>query len=152
MSVSLQSALRTCTVDHNKTHSSHSARWLDPSQNVCPVWHGKDSLGRDAHPNSYKNKAAGCHHPSDRVDVENSHRPKYFQYTTLHAGGLDGGGDHGYAQPHNTTVDTVHANVGSFGHNYGNHLKTGSSGANTRFLHSAATAQSADARKCGSGF
>jgi hypothetical protein len=156
MSISLQSALRTCTVDHNNTARYQSSRWLEPSQNVCPVWNGKDNLGREVHRNSFYNKAAGCNHPSERVDVEIFHRPKYFQYTTLDAGGLEGDGSYGYAQPHNTHVQSINSGVGSFGQDFGKQVHTSCSGRgvrnqDNRYAHASAVHNNAAARGCQSG-
>ena len=69
-----------------------SDRFLNSDNLTCPLWNGLDLTGRPVCPDSYVTKTAGCNNPLDRVMVENEQRPKYFQYLTLNAAGLEGGG------------------------------------------------------------
>lgn len=88
--ISLNSSILTCKVDTANAARLDTDRFLNPSEMVCPVWSGYDSTGRKVCPDSYLTKKAGCHSASDRVIVENDLRPKYSQYVTLDASGLEG--------------------------------------------------------------
>ena len=93
MSLSLQKSIQGCKVVTDWAPRIQSDRFLNSQNLMCPVWSGFDMVGRSVCPDSFYTKAEGCNDPLDRVMVENEQRPKYFQYLTLNANGLEGGGD-----------------------------------------------------------
>ena len=90
MSISLEKSVRTCKVDTGYANKIESARFLDPSQMVCPIWNGIDTSGRTVCESSYWIKQAGCNSASDRINVENDLRPQYVEYISLSLSGIDG--------------------------------------------------------------
>lgn len=89
MSLSLQGSVRTCKVDQGWANKVQSDRFENPNLLVCPIWDGMDQYGRYVNPDSFYTKAAGCSSAEDRVYVENDQRPKYFEYVTLDAAGIN---------------------------------------------------------------
>jgi hypothetical protein len=49
-----------------------------------------NNKGQEVSPDSWWTKTAGCDSAEDRVMVENAQRPKYMNYVTLGAAGIDG--------------------------------------------------------------
>ena len=96
-SLSLQKSIQGCKVITDWANRQQSDRFLNSDNLMCPLWNGLDLTGRPVCPDSYVTKTAGCSNPLDRVMVENEQRPKYFQYLTLNAAGLDGGANGGAA-------------------------------------------------------
>lgn len=91
MSLSLESALRTCKVDTAWASRIESDRFLNPNNMVCPVWNGMDTAGREVCQDSFNTKRGGCNSATDRVEVENNvSRPQYMEYITLSANGIAG--------------------------------------------------------------
>ena len=91
MSISLESALRTCKVDTAWASRIESDRFLNPNNMVCPVWNGMDTAGREVCQDSFNTKRGGCNSATDRVEVENNvSRPQYMEYITLSANGIAG--------------------------------------------------------------
>lgn len=90
MSVSLESAIKTCKVDTSYSNRVQSDRFLNPANMVCPVWNGVDTAGRRVSPDSFTTKTAGCNSAEDRVVVENNQRPQYMEYINLSANGIEG--------------------------------------------------------------
>lgn len=94
MSLSLESAVRTCKVNTGWANRLQSDRFLNPSTTICPLWsegnYGVDTAGRTVCRDSYMTKSAGCNSALDRVTVENAQRPQYSEYITLDAQGIDG--------------------------------------------------------------
>jgi len=91
MSISLESALRTCKVDTAWASRIESDRFLNPNNMVCPVWNGMDTAGREVCQDSFQTKRGGCNSATDRVEVENNvSRPQYMEYITLSANGIAG--------------------------------------------------------------
>jgi hypothetical protein len=90
-SLSLQKSIQGCKVITDWANRQQSDRFLNSNNLLCPLWNGLDLTGRPVCPDSYVTKTAGCNNPLDRVMVENEQRPKYFQYLTLNAAGLEGG-------------------------------------------------------------
>lgn len=90
-SLSLQKSIQGCKVITDWANRQQSDRFLNSDNLMCPLWNGLDLTGRPVCPDSYVTKTAGCSNPLDRVMVENEQRPKYFQYLTLNAAGLEGG-------------------------------------------------------------
>lgn len=88
--VSLNSSIRTCRVDSGEANRLESDRFLNPMNMVCPIWNGFNLKGQQVCPDSFYTKSPGCNSAEDRVVVENNQRPKYFDYITLNAGGLQG--------------------------------------------------------------
>lgn len=86
---SLESSIRTCKIDAGFATNAASQRFLNGNDMVCPVWGGYDSAGRPVCPMSYNTKTAGCTSALDRVSVENSQRPSYFEYVNLNPAGLN---------------------------------------------------------------
>ncbi len=89
MSLSLQGSVRTCKVDQAWANKVQSDRFENPNLLVCPIWDGMDQYGRYVNPDSFYTKTAGCSSAEDRVYVENDQRPKYFEYVTLDAAGIN---------------------------------------------------------------
>ena len=84
MSVSLDSAIRTCKVNTGWASREESDRFLNPTNMLCPLWNGQDSAGRRVCPDSFVTKSRGCNSATDRVVVENNvSRPQYMEYITL---------------------------------------------------------------------
>ena len=91
MSVSLDSAIRTCKVNTGWASREESDRFLNPASMLCPLWNGQDSAGRRVCPDSFVTKSRGCNSATDRVVVENNvSRPQYMEYITLNAAGVAG--------------------------------------------------------------
>ncbi len=125
MNLSLESSIRSCKVDPAWSDRLASDRFLNPSNMVCPAWNQHDTAGRPTCLDAYNTKTPGCHSAADRVNVENSLRPQYFEYITLDAQGLSGGSE---CAPHNVNADVqCHSNAvkaaqqmtGQFGYNTG---------------------------------
>jgi hypothetical protein len=57
---------------------------------VCVPWNGLNNKGQEVSPDSFWTKTPGCDSAEDRVLVENAQRPKYFNYVTLGAQGVNG--------------------------------------------------------------
>lgn len=89
MSLSLQGSVRTCKVDQAWANKVQSDRFENPNLLLCPIWDGQDMYGRYVNPDSFYTKAPGCASAEDRVFVENDQRPKYFEYVSLDAAGLN---------------------------------------------------------------
>jgi len=88
--ISLQASVKTCQVDVGMANRIQSDRFQNPNNMVCIPWDGVDLTGRRVAADSFWTKTPGCNSAEDRVLVENDQRPKYFNYVTLSAGGLDG--------------------------------------------------------------
>ena len=118
-SISLESAIRTCKVDTAYANKVESDRFLNPNNMVCPVWNNTDLTGRKVCPDSFMTKRAGCNSATDRVTVENHHRPQYFSYITLDANGLEGSmyGHTSNTQPRSDHHETTRQIAGNFGGN-----------------------------------
>ena len=86
--ISLEAATRTCKVDTASAARIESDRFLNPNNVMCPVWQGVDLAGRTVCPDSFYTKRAGCNSAADRVIVENSQRPQYFEYINLSDEGI----------------------------------------------------------------
>lgn len=84
--VNLESALRTCKTNSGNAERVLSDRFLNPVNNVCPVWNGLDAAGRVSCADGFKTKTAGCNSAQDRVGVENVQRPQYMQYISDNLG------------------------------------------------------------------
>lgn len=85
--LSLKSAIKSCTTNQSLASKDHSDRFFNPNIMVCPVWNGLDSAGRPACPDSVMTKSRGCNSAQDRVLVENGARPSYMTYiNTLSSG------------------------------------------------------------------
>jgi hypothetical protein len=91
MSISLESAIRTCKVETGWANKVESDRFLNPNLMMCPLWDGMDLTGRSVCPDSFYTKRAGCNSAEDRVVVENNvSRPQYMEYINLNANGIEG--------------------------------------------------------------
>ena len=88
-SLSLMKSISTCKVDTAQTNRIQSDRFLNPELMVCVNWNGMDNLGRPVNKDSWYTKTPGCNSATERVKVENDLRPKYFEYVTLDASGVD---------------------------------------------------------------
>ena len=88
--ISLQGSLRTCKVNTGYANRLNSERFENSDVMVCPVWNGHDLAGRPVCADSYATKIPGCNVASDRVVVENAHRPIYSEYIQLNTKGLQG--------------------------------------------------------------
>jgi hypothetical protein len=77
---SLGKSIKTCKVD-----TALASRF------ECPVWNGRDNLGRKVCEHSFNNKNRGCSSAMDIVETENNvSRPQYMEYITLSTHGIDG--------------------------------------------------------------
>lgn len=90
MSISLEKSIRTCNVNTGEAPRIASDRFLNPNNMVCIPWNGIDLTGREVCPDSFYTKTPGCDSAEDRVMVENAQRPKYMNYVTLGAQGING--------------------------------------------------------------
>ncbi len=90
MSLSLEASVRTCDVNVGEANRIQSDRFFNPQNMVCIPWNGLNNKGQEVCPDSFWTKTAGCDSAEDRVMVENAQRPKYMNYVTLNAAGLDG--------------------------------------------------------------
>jgi hypothetical protein len=88
--MSLQASVRTCDVNVGEANRIQSDRFFNPSNMVCIPWNGINNKGQEVSPDSQWTKTAGCDSAEDRVMVENSQRPKYMNYVTLGADGIEG--------------------------------------------------------------
>lgn len=123
-SVSLNSSVRTCKIDVGEAPRIESDRFLNPMNMVCPIWNGFNNKGQRVCPDSFYTKSRGCNSAEDRVVVENNQRPKYFDYITLNAGGLQGniyGNDsaHVNAVAREKMLDSRYQISGHFGNQWG---------------------------------
>ena len=126
MSVSLESALRTCKVDTAWASRIESDRFFNPNNMVCPIWNGMDTAGRVVCQDSFKTKRAGCNSATDRVEVENNvSRPQYMEYITLSANGI-AGNIYGSKDMADRQSDLAEANAvsGNFGLQFGSNIQT----------------------------
>lgn len=115
MSVSLESAIRTCKVDTAYDSKIQSDRFLNPDHMMCPVWNGVDITGRPVCMDSFMTKREGCNSALDRLTVENNvSRPQYFEYMTLNSDGMDGSpsGKTLYADKDIAQVNDITGNYG----------------------------------------
>ena len=88
---SLGKSIKTCKVDTGLASRIESSRFLDSNNMVCPVWNGRDNLGRKVCEHSFYHKVRGCSSAMDRVETENNvSRPQYMEYITLSSHGIDG--------------------------------------------------------------
>jgi hypothetical protein len=90
MSISLEKSVRTCSVNVGEANRIQSDRFFNPTNMVCIPWNGLNNKGQEVSPDSFYTKTPGCDSAEDRVMVENSQRPKYFNYVTLGAQGVNG--------------------------------------------------------------
>jgi hypothetical protein len=88
--ISLEKSVRTCNVNVGEANRIQSDRFLNPSNMVCIGWNGVNNKGQEVSPDSFYTKTPGCDSAEDRIMVENSLRPKYFNYVTLGAQGVNG--------------------------------------------------------------
>jgi len=88
--VSLESAIRTCKVNSGEADRMFSDRYFNSNTMVCPVFGGLDSAGRPVNINSHNTLTAGCFSANDRIKVENSQRPKYYEFVNLDAYAING--------------------------------------------------------------
>jgi hypothetical protein len=79
--VSLTSSIRNCNVNVADANRLESDRFLNPSNTVCYNSTGYNIKGQMVCKDSLHTKAAGCSHPMDMVNLENSNRPNYLVFT-----------------------------------------------------------------------
>jgi len=88
--ISLEKSVRTCDVNTGEANRIQSDRFFNPMNMVCIPWNGLNNKGQEVCPDSWWTKTPGCDSAEDRVMVENAQRPKYINYVTLGAQGIDG--------------------------------------------------------------
>lgn len=88
--ISLEKSVRTCDVNVGEANRIQSDRFFNPQNMVCIPWNGLNNKGQEVAPDSFYTKTPGCDSAEDRVLVENAQRPKYMNYVTLGAQGIDG--------------------------------------------------------------
>jgi hypothetical protein len=86
--ISLERSIRSCQVNTGEANRIQTDRFFNPNNMVCIPWNGLNNKGQTVCPDSFYTKTAGCDSAEDRVMVENSLRPKYFNYVTLGAAGV----------------------------------------------------------------
>jgi hypothetical protein len=170
-SLSLNAALRVCKVDVGYADKINSDRFLNPNNMLCPLWNGLDVAGRPVCPDSFYTKSAGCNSALDRVMVENDvFRPKYTEYITLNASGINSGNDldsmqHNASMSRSAELRSINSNNPHFGANStmaGNVFPrckvlspqndVASMNENTRMVNNAMNAREGYERRCNSGF
>ena len=131
MSISLESALRTCKVDTAWASRMESDRFLNPNNMVCPVWNGMDTAGREVCQDSFRTKRGGCNSATDRVEVENNvSRPQYMEYITLSANGIAGNiyGNPKDVYDREADMKSRSNIAGNFGLQFGSNIQTSCGG------------------------
>jgi hypothetical protein len=88
--MSLEKSVRTCSVNVGEANRIQSDRFFNPNTMVCVPWNGLNNKGQEVCPDSFWTKTPGCNSAEDRVVVENALRPKYIDYVTLGAQGIQG--------------------------------------------------------------
>ena len=170
-SLSLNASLRVCKVDVGYADKINSDRFLNPNNMLCPLWNGLDVAGRPVCPDSFYTKSAGCNSALDRVIVENDvFRPKYTEYITLNASGINNGNDLDSMQRNasisrSADLRSINSNNPRFGANStmaGNVFPrckvlspqndVASMNENTRMVNNAMNAREGYERRCNSGF
>jgi len=122
--LSLTASLRVCRVDSGEANRMQSDRFLNPQNMLCPIWDGSNLKGQQVCPDSFMTKSAGCNSANDRIVVENGLRPKYFDFITLNAGGLQGN-IYGNIEAHTQSVgrekmlDGINDVTGNYGKQWG---------------------------------
>lgn len=101
--ISLTKSIQTCVIDPGIANKIQSDRFLNPNNMVCPIWDGTNLKGQKVCPDSFFTKRAGCNSAEDRVIVENNLRPKYFDFVTLNAAGINGN-LYGNVEAHNESL------------------------------------------------
>jgi len=170
-SLSLNAALRVCKVDVGYADKINSDRFLNPNNMLCPLWNGLDVAGRPVCPDSFYTKSAGCNSALDRIVVENDvFRPKYTEYITLNASGINRANDLDSLpynasmsrsaelrdinsnNPHFGPTSTVAGNVYPRCKVMNPQNEMASSSQNTRMINNAMNAKEGFERRCNSGF
>jgi len=149
MSISLESAIRTCKTDAGQANKVQSDRFLNPSNMVCIPWNGLDLTGRSVCPDSFYTKTPGCNSAEDRVVVENAQRPQYMEYINLSAQGVDGsiyGNNFNYQQvgANQENVSQMNQITGNYGKQFGANVQVACPGYGA---YEMAEAQEAERRK-----
>jgi|LakMenE01Jun11ns_1017448.scaffolds.fasta_scaffold9951850_1 hypothetical protein len=92
MTISLEAALKTWRVDPGLADVAYSDRYIGSGENkLCPVWDGRDMVGREVSPDTFYTKTGGCNGADDRILVENQiERPRYYEYIQYNTEGLQG--------------------------------------------------------------
>ena len=130
-SVSLTSAIQTCVVDQSAAPRLQSDRYLNPMVMMCPTWDGTNNKGQKVCPDSWYTKSIGCNSAMDRVVVENDLRPKYFDYITLTAAGINGNiygnvDAHDESMSRKQMLDDRNLITGNFGTQFGSKIRSNS--------------------------
>lgn len=89
--ISLSKSVRSCKVNTDAAERMYSDRYQNSDAILCPVWNKVDITGRTVCRDSFYTKNQGCNSANDRIVVENDHRPRYMEYVTLNAEGIEGG-------------------------------------------------------------
>ncbi len=127
--MSLQASVRSCDVNVGEASRIQSDRFLNPSNMVCIPWNGINNKGQEVSPDTFWTKTAGCDSAEDRIMVENAQRPKYMNYVTLGAAGIEG---HIYGNVEATVNSAMrtsfdqsrNAITGNFGKQFGSDVRT----------------------------
>jgi len=127
-SLSLTASIQTCVIDTGIATKIQSDRFLNPTNMVCPIWDGTNLKGQQVCPDSFYTKRAGCNSALDRVVVENNHRPKYFDYVTLNAAGINGNiygnvDAHDQVMARQKLLDGLDANLPNYGSQFGRYRR-----------------------------
>ena len=74
---SLKKSLKVCRVNAGEANRLESDRFQNSDNLLCPVWNGRDEIGRSVIGDSTNIKLRGCNLPLDRVVVENNLRANH---------------------------------------------------------------------------
>lgn len=123
--ISLDGSLRTCKTNSGDASRFDSDRYFNPNLVVCPIWNGVNNKGQRVCSDSWNTRTAGCKSALDTMSTETYLRPSYFNYVTLDACGLKGGGVNGCAT---ATADSFINNrnkiTGQFGNSFRSNIQT----------------------------
>jgi hypothetical protein len=122
MSISFQSTIRSCKIQAGEAARIESDRFLNPVNMVCPMWTGQNGKGQTVCRDSVNTQVAGCNSATERVNVENEHRPQYTTELNFNIEGLQGDT---YNQSHyndaglaTSYIDNINNVTGNFGHQF----------------------------------
>lgn len=88
--INLEGALNVAKTAWYNAANLQSDRYESPKNTLCSNWRGTDLYGRPVNFNSFGIETAGCLNPNRRIQIENSQRPRYFEYVGYSVPGLYG--------------------------------------------------------------
>lgn len=124
---SLQRCIKSCNVQTGMADQFYSERVLNPRVMSCPSERNVDMYGRSVCSDTVRadiNGFAGCRLATDRIEVENSLRPNYFEFVNLDARGLRGNLYSESAAERTLTNRNAYRDIGSAGYSIGDHISS----------------------------